>query len=166
LGPLQTTSDFSYSNRRLVGPRLARVGDAAGFMDPIFSAGVFLAMWSGFLAAELMQEGLEQGTDARSLLGSYERRVRRAMRFYWHMIEAYYTQPFMELFLQPREWLDLPGAVNDVLAGNLEPRWSIRWRLQVFYTLVRIQKYWPVVPRLCFDPAVPSTAGSASARQP
>jgi len=33
---IQTTSDFSYYNRRLVGPRLLRVGDAAGFMDPIF----------------------------------------------------------------------------------------------------------------------------------
>ena len=49
---MRTTSDFSYYNRRLVGERLLRVGDAAGFMDPIFSAGVFLAMWSGKLAAE------------------------------------------------------------------------------------------------------------------
>src|SRR5689334_2791258 len=37
LCPMQTTSDFSYRNRRLVGHRLLRVGDAAGFMDPIFS---------------------------------------------------------------------------------------------------------------------------------
>jgi FADH2-dependent halogenase len=33
---IQTTTDFSYRNRRLVGHRLLRVGDAAGFMDPIF----------------------------------------------------------------------------------------------------------------------------------
>jgi len=37
---------FVLYNRRLVGPRLLRVGDAAGFMDPIFSAGVYLAMYS------------------------------------------------------------------------------------------------------------------------
>jgi len=43
INTIQTTSDFSYYNRRLVGPRLLRVGDAAGFMDPIFSAGVYLA---------------------------------------------------------------------------------------------------------------------------
>ena len=52
----RTTSDFSYYNRRLVGDRLLRVGDAAGFMDPIFSAGVFLAMWSGKLAAEVSRQ--------------------------------------------------------------------------------------------------------------
>ena len=59
---IQTTSDFSYYNRRLVGNRLLRVGDAAGFMDPIFSAGVFLAMWSGKLAAEAVVESLNRGT--------------------------------------------------------------------------------------------------------
>ncbi|HEV8542480.1 MAG TPA: tryptophan 7-halogenase, partial [Verrucomicrobiae bacterium] len=44
--PMQATSDFSYYNKRYVGKRLLRVGDAAGFMDPIFSAGVFLAMYT------------------------------------------------------------------------------------------------------------------------
>src|SRR4030095_14793045 len=56
-GEMHVTSDFSYRNRRLVGQRLLRVGDAAGFMDPIFSAGVFLAMWSGKLAAEAWRGG-------------------------------------------------------------------------------------------------------------
>ena len=39
LNAIQSTGDFSYRNRRFVGKRLLRVGDAAGFMDPIFSAG-------------------------------------------------------------------------------------------------------------------------------
>src|SRR5208282_1426663 len=60
-GAMQTTSDFSYHNRRLVGPRLLRVGDAAGFMDPIFSAGVFMASWSGKLAAETISEAIAAG---------------------------------------------------------------------------------------------------------
>ena len=57
LVPIQTTGDFSYRNRRFVGPRLLRVGDAAGFMDPIFSAGVYLAMFSGKLADSLLIAG-------------------------------------------------------------------------------------------------------------
>src|SRR5690606_33954302 len=35
LMPVQTTTDFSYRNERITGDRLLRVGDAAGFMDPI-----------------------------------------------------------------------------------------------------------------------------------
>src|SRR5204863_7723046 len=42
---IYATGDFSYYNRRLIGPRLIRIGDAAGFLDPIFSTGVFLAMF-------------------------------------------------------------------------------------------------------------------------
>src|SRR5262249_40628933 len=123
VGEMQITSDFSYYNRRLVGHRLLRVGDAAGFMDPIFSAGVFLAMWSGKLAAEVIQQSLERNNDGARRAARYEKRVRRGMSFYWRMVEHYYTQPFMELFLQPRNHADLPAAVNAVLAGELEGGW-------------------------------------------
>ena len=74
---VQTTADFSYHNRRFVGNRLLRVGDAAGFMDPIFSAGVFLATWSGKLAAETVIDALRQDAPSVRQLARYERRVRR-----------------------------------------------------------------------------------------
>ena len=102
LGGLQTTTDFSYYNRKFTGDRLLRVGDAAGFMDPIFSAGVFLAMWSGKLAAEVIQKSLAQGKPNRRLFASYEKRIRKGLMFYWHVVGNFYTTPFMELFLQPR----------------------------------------------------------------
>ncbi len=153
VGALQVTSDFSYFNRRLAGPRLARVGDAAGFMDPIFSAGVYLAMWSGRLAAEALNAALAAGDDGRRLLAAYEKRMARAMRVYWRLVEQYYTTPFMELFLEPRHRLGLPAAVLAILAGDLEPARPVRWRLELFYLLVRLQRYRPLVPRLDFRPA-------------
>lgn len=152
-GALQVTSDFSYFNRRLAGPRLARVGDAAGFMDPIFSAGVYLAMWSGQLAAAALDAALAAGSDGRRPLAAYEKRMARAMRVYWRLVEHYYTTPFIELFLEPRHRLGLPAAVLAVLAGDLEPPWPVRWRLELFYLLVRLQRYRPLVPRLDFRPA-------------
>jgi flavin-dependent dehydrogenase len=152
LGGLQTTTDFSYYNRKFTGDRLLRVGDAAGFMDPIFSAGVFLAMWSGKIAAEVVQKSLAQGKPRRRLFASYEKRVRKGLMFYWHVVENYYTTPFMELFLQPRQHHDLPSAVNAVLAGELEGGWKLRWRLKYFFLLVKLQKHWPLVPHLPFLP--------------
>jgi FADH2-dependent halogenase len=152
LGNLKTTTDFSYYNRKFVGDRLLRVGDAAGFMDPIFSAGVFLAMWSGKIAAEVVQKSLAQGKPKRRLFASYEKRVRRGLMFYWHVVEHYYTTPFMELFLQPRNHHHLPSAVNAVLAGELEGVWSLRWRLKYFWLLVKLQKRWPLVPHISFAP--------------
>jgi flavin-dependent dehydrogenase len=155
VGAIQTTSDFSYHNRRLAGHRLLRVGDAAGFMDPIFSAGVFLAMWSGKLAAEVVQECLSSGQPRARLFASYEKRIHRGLRFYWRMVENYYTTAFMEIFLRPGNHYDLPSAVNAVLAGELEGGWSLRWRLEYFYLLVKIQRYFPIVPRIFFGAVRP-----------
>jgi flavin-dependent dehydrogenase len=151
VGSFQTTSDFSYHNRRLIGPRLLRVGDAAGFMDPIFSAGVYLATWSGKLAAEVIVKCLERGKPSSRLFTAYEKRVRKGLRFYWRVVESYYTTPFMELFLRPGDHYDLPSAVNAVLAGELEGGWSLRWRLEYFFLLVKIQRYFPIVPHIFFS---------------
>ncbi len=149
-GVIHTTSDFSYHNRRFVGPRLLRVGDAAGFMDPIFSAGVFLAMFSGKLAAESVIQSLDANDDGARRFMVYEKRVRAAMQFYWEMVENFYTTPFMEIFLEPREKFNLASAVNAVLAGELEGGWSMRWRMRVFFWIVKLQSRWPLVPRISF----------------
>jgi FADH2-dependent halogenase len=152
VGPMQTTSDFSYFNRTLAAKRVLRIGDAAGFMDPIFSAGVYLAMWSGKLAAEAVQKSLERGDDGASVFPRFEKRVKAGMNFYWQMVEQYYTQPFIELFLQPRNHMKLPDAVNAVLAGELEGGWNLRWRLRYFFFLVKWHARRPLVPRLSFAP--------------
>ncbi len=152
LNRIQTTSDFSYYNRTLVGERLLRVGDAAGFMDPIFSAGVFLAMWSGKLAAEAVAEALQCGGSNQRRFARYEKRVRRGLTFYWRVVENSYTTPFMELFLRPRNHMDLPAAVIAVLAGEVEGGWAMNWRVEYFFWLVKLQSRWPLVPRLSITP--------------
>lgn len=152
VGGQHTTADFSYFNRRLVGDRLLRVGDAAGFMDPIFSAGVFLAMWSGKLAAETVVHALATGKPGGRRFAAYEKRVRRSMNRYWRLVENYYTTPFMELFLRPSEHANLFSAVIGVLAGEFEGSWALRWRVEYFYLLVKLQARWPIVPRLNFRP--------------
>jgi flavin-dependent dehydrogenase len=150
VAPIQTTGDFSYRNRSFIGPRLVRVGDAAGFMDPIFSAGVYLAMYSGKLAAEAVAASLAAGDDGGGRFAAYERRVQRAMQFYWEMVENFYTTPFMEVFLQPRSRFHLPAAVNAVLAGELEGGWAMRWRMRLFFWIVKLQARWALVPRISF----------------
>jgi flavin-dependent dehydrogenase len=151
---MRTTSDFSYYNRRLVGDRLLRVGDAAGFMDPIFSAGVLLAMWSGKLAAETVAQALAGNRPGGRRFAVYEKRVKDAMTCYWRMVENYYTTPFMELFLRPTEQLNLFSAVIGLLAGEFEGSWALRWRVELFYLLVKIQARWRMAPRISFRPIV------------
>jgi FADH2-dependent halogenase len=150
VSPIQATGDFSYHNRRLVGPRLLRIGDAAGFMDPIFSSGVFLAMYSGKLAAEAALKAFAAGDDGARRFKAYEKRVFRAMDFYWVMVESFYTRPFMEVFMEPRDKFNLPDAITAILAGELEGGWSIYWRRKLFFWIIRIQRWRPLVPRIIF----------------
>ena len=150
-GEIRTTSDFSYYNRRLVSERTVRIGDAAGFMDPIFSAGVYLAMWSGKLAAESAGKVLAGGGDGRAEFERLEKRVRSALALYWRMVENYYTTPFMEIFLHPSDHAGLRDTIIAVLAGELEPRWSVRLRMAYFFFLVRLQSRLAIVPRLQFN---------------
>jgi FADH2-dependent halogenase len=150
-GTMHTTSDFSYHNKRLVGHRLLRVGDAAGFMDPIFSAGVFLAMHSGKLAATTVLKCLQTGSAGGRPLRAYEKQVDRAMNYYWDLVDGYYTTPFLEVFMEPREKYHIASAVLAQLAGELDGGWSLSWRRKFFFALVKLQKYRPFMPRISFD---------------
>jgi FADH2-dependent halogenase len=150
VGKFQMTGDFSYYNKRLTGRRLLRVGDAAGFLDPIFSAGVYLAMSSGKLAARIVEQALAANDDGTAQFAAYEKQVRRSMEMYWEMVEGFYTTPFMELFFAPSEKIRLASAVNAILAGETEGSLGLKWRLRLFFLLVKLQRYWPIAPRIRF----------------
>jgi hypothetical protein len=77
--------------------------------------------------------------------------VFRAMQFYWEMVEAFYTTPFMELFLEPRKRFQVPDAITAILAGELEGGWAMQWRRRLFFWLVKVQGHRPLVPRISFD---------------
>lgn len=154
VGEIMATGDFSYCNKRLYSHRLLRVGDAAGFMDPIFSAGVYLAMHSGKLAAERIAEALDHHHDGADTFREYDRRVMQAMHTYWRMVKNFYKPSFMELFLMPSERARIASAVNAILAGELDGGWRLRWRMEFFFLLVRIQRWIPLAPRIHFDASV------------
>jgi len=155
------TSDFSYFNKRLVGPRLMRIGDAAGFLDPIFSSGVFLAMYSGKLAANVVIKSLKANNDGAAAMARYEKTVFRALKVYWDLVEGFYTRPFLEVFFEPRNKWNLPDAVVALLAGELEGGWKIRWRMRVFYWLIKLQGRRPFLPRISFvDTSAPAAESS------
>jgi flavin-dependent dehydrogenase len=153
-------ADFSYRSARLRGDRWLLAGDAAGFIDPIFSSGVFLAVFSGELAADALNEVLDHSHKAKRLFPRYERAVNRAMDIYLRFVNAWYTKEFIEVFLAPRNVLGLAPAVNAVLGGNVGNSFPIRWRMWLFYFLVWLQRHHPIAPRLTLVPnkaEVPAT---------
>ena len=160
-----TAADFSYRSTRLHGERWLLAGDAAGFIDPIFSSGVFLAVFSGEQCADALDEVLDHPERARKLFRRYERAVNRAMDIYLRFVNAWYTKEFVEVFLSPRNVLGVAPAVNAVLGGNVGNSFGIRWRMWVFYFLVWLQKHFGIVPRRTLVPnkeELPTPAGVVS----
>ena len=163
---VHVAADFSYRNKRLFGDRWLLAGDAAGFIDPIFSSGVFLAVFSGELAADALHVILDQPAKRKRLFRDYEKQVNRAMDVYLRFINAWYTKEFIEVFSSPRQVFNLPPAVNAVLGGNTGTQFGIKWRMWVFYFLVWLQRHYPIVPRLTLIPrkeAVTPNHAAASA---
>jgi FADH2-dependent halogenase len=160
--PVHVISDYSCRLDRMVSPRLIRIGDAAGFLDPIFSSGVLLAMQLGRDGARCVLEALSKDAAFVSSMHRYESDARAAMGRFWEFIKGYYTRPFRDLFLQPATNLQLPSAVNAVLAGRPDMPWAVRWRLWVFFGLVRLQRYLPVAKRVDWSLALQTPAASAA----
>lgn len=133
-------SDFSYTNRRFVSERLVRVGDASGFIDPIFSSGVMLAMHSARQGALAVADALDAGKAMTFAMKRYEWSMRRHVGRFWSFIEKFYTRHFAQLFFQPSNRFRMVCAINCVLAGRTDLTFATWWRLRVFFILVWIQK--------------------------
>jgi FADH2-dependent halogenase len=140
-----------------------RVGDAAGFMDPIFSAGVYLAMFSGKLASETIHTSLLAGNDPKHGFDKYEKQVSAAMQFYWEMVHNFYTEPFLDVFFEPREKFKIASAVNAALAGELHGGWRLRWRMRLFFWIIKAHARLGFLPRLNFKESVEATSTPGAA---
>ena len=145
--PAYASADFSYRQSRLTGDRWMLAGDAAGFIDPVFSSGVFLALLAGEEAADILDVVLDHPRKARRLFARYERLLRRVMKGYLRFVDAWYSKEFIEVFLYPQDVLQIPPAVNAVLGGNISGSFAIRWRMAAFYFIVWLQRYLPLCPR-------------------
>jgi flavin-dependent dehydrogenase len=147
------TGDFSYRNKQLFGDRWLLAGDAAGFIDPVFSSGVYLALLSGEQAADALNLVLDRPQQRAKAFRYYERRIGRVLDIYLRWASAWYTQEFVEVFLYPKEIFEVVPTVSAVLSGNEIRDFSIRWRLCIFHLLVALQKRTSkIAPKLTLTP--------------
>src|SRR5262249_25953450 len=85
-----STKDFSYRASRVAGNGWVLVGDAFGFLDPIYSSGVFLALKSAELAADAVAAGLRTGDLSGDQLGKWGPDFIRGMERMKRLVYAFY----------------------------------------------------------------------------
>lgn len=146
-GPAHVTTDYSFMHESFAGERHFLVGDAAAFVDPIFSSGVYLAMHSAVTAADLLLQAEKQGRGLRSSEAArFTNRLKKSLRTMRDLIEVFYDNSGFAVFLHPTHRLKLAAAVNTVVAGNTRLPFSVWWRFQLFLLICRVNRFLPLVP--------------------
>lgn len=85
---------LAYLNRQVTGDGWLMIGDAAGFLDPIYSSGLFLALASAELAAGCVHSALEKDDVSAGELGGFTAALWDGVDVVWRLIKAYYDPAF------------------------------------------------------------------------
>jgi flavin-dependent dehydrogenase len=111
------TKDYSYRSKRVAGDGWVLVGDAFGFLDPLYSSGVLLALRSGELAADSIVAAVHKGDVSAAQLGNwgpvFNQGVDRMRRLVCEYYDGFSFGKFVHTFPE------LTGTVTDLLIGDL-----------------------------------------------
>ncbi|MCW1883555.1 tryptophan 7-halogenase [Luteolibacter flavescens] len=150
--------DYTYRHLQNAGPRWLLIGDAAGFIDPIFSSGVMLAIRSGHAAAKEIVAADAKGTALTPRAQKrYTKRVGEMCEVFLNMIRMFYDNDSFEVFMDEHPPKGMEWAVNNLVAGNTRMGWRLRLHVWAFYAVCTIHRRKTIVKKIDFsDPlAVP-----------
>lgn len=109
--------EYSYRSRKAAGDGWVLVGDAFGFLDPLYSSGVLLALKSGQVAADAISEGLKNGDTSAAQLGKWEADYVKGMDRMRRLVCEFYDGFSFGRFVKKHP--HLKGFVTDVLIGDI-----------------------------------------------
>jgi len=115
--PFRAAKEYSYRTKQAAGDGWVLAGDAFGFLDPLYSSGVLLALTSGSMAADAVTEGLAKGDTSGAQLGKWEGEFNRGMDRMRRLVCEYYDGFSFGRFV--KSYPHLKGHVTDLLIGDL-----------------------------------------------
>lgn len=135
MAPALATGNFSYRAKRMTGDGYLMVGDAYAFIDPVFSSGVFLAMNSGELGAEVVDEALRTGDVSARSLQRYEKTIQHGLKTFSWFIYRITTPALRKMFMSPRPAFQLDRAIMSLLSADIFGKTPI-WRPLLFFKII------------------------------
>ena len=128
VGPLRAAKEYSYRSREVAGDGWVLVGDAFGFLDPLYSSGILLALKSGACAADAISEGLARNDTSAAQLGKWGPEYTAGMERMRRLVCEFYDGLNFGRFV--RENQDRKGLVTDILIGDIfKPQIDELWPL-------------------------------------
>lgn len=122
--PFKAEGDYSYAMRQICGDRYILIGDAARFVDPIFSSGVSVALNSARIACQDIVAAAEAGDFSKARFARYEDKLRKGVRNWYEFISTYYRLNILfTAFVQdPRYRRDVLKLLQGDVYDDEEPK--------------------------------------------
>jgi halogenation protein CepH len=114
-GELRVRKDYSYANTKFWRPGMVLVGDAACFVDPVFSSGVHLATYGALLAARSINSVLAQAIDEETAFREFEQRYRREYGVFYEFLVSFY-----DVHVEEDSYFWSAKKVTDSTSSDLE----------------------------------------------
>jgi flavin-dependent dehydrogenase len=113
--PARTIGGYSANVKTLHGPGFALLGNAAEFLDPVFSSGVTIAMRSASMAAGVLHRQLQgESVDWQTEFAAPLKRGVDTFRCY---VEGWYAGTFQDVIYHPGSSADIRRMISAILAG-------------------------------------------------
>jgi flavin-dependent dehydrogenase len=122
--PFKTEGDYSYAMTEVCGDGFVLLGDAARFVDPIFSSGVSVAMNSARIACKDIIKAHEDGKFRHESFANYEAKIRCGIKNWYEFISIYYRLNILfTAFVQdPRYRIDILKLLQGDVYDEEEPK--------------------------------------------
>jgi FADH2 O2-dependent halogenase len=121
--PFKEEGDYSYAMKQICGDRFVLIGDAARFVDPIFSTGVSIALNGARFASRDIVAAAEKGDFSKKSFETYETTMRRGTNNWYNFISVYYRLNvlFTAFILDPQYRLDVLQLLQGDVYDEEEP---------------------------------------------
>ncbi|MGB7329693.1 MAG: NAD(P)/FAD-dependent oxidoreductase [Rubripirellula sp.] len=118
LGDVRTAKEFSYMTTQSAGDGWVLVGDAFGFIDPVYSSGVYFALEMGLHAGDAIVDGFSKNDLSANQLGQWNESFREGAKWVRKLVHAFYEKDFsIGRFM--KEHPEHRGNVTDLLIGRV-----------------------------------------------
>jgi flavin-dependent dehydrogenase len=133
LWPGRATGDYSYRVRELAGEGWLAVGDAGGFIDPLFSTGAHLAFVGAKLGAESIHEALRAGDPSPARFEAWRATIARGLELFVSAVQAFYAGDLVRYIFAADSRDYLRRAITSMLTGDVfeETRWTNDLRVRL-----------------------------------
>lgn len=122
-GEYWLTAEYTFRSEYCSADGLILVGDAYGFLDPVFSSGLMLALKSGVAGADAVHEALVAGDTSAERFRAYGEMMQRSMENMRKLVYAFYD-PNVSFRTVTERFPEMNGALTDCLSGDMEKDYS------------------------------------------